>query len=149
MPCRCPLSCPYCSNPLELTRAKEELSTAEWIDVFHQAARMGVLQIHLSGGEPASRRDLEDLTEGARKAGLYTNLITSGVGLTEARFADLLDRGLDHLQLSLQGVDAETANRLGGYKRGFEQMEADWLPETRKRKYSRDRRSQVLVKKLV
>ena len=128
---RCPLSCPYCSNPLELARAKEELSTEEWIDVFGQAAKMGVLQIHLSGGEPASRRDLEDLTEGARKAGLYTNLITSGVGLTEKRFAELIDRGLDHVQLSIQGVDAETANRLGGYKRGFEQKMkvAEWVKD--------------------
>lgn len=118
---RCPLSCPYCSNPLELTKRDAELSTAEWIDCFEQAARMGVLHVHLSGGEPASRRDLEDLVEGAREAGLYTNLITSGVGLTERRLDELIERGLDHVQLSLQGVDAETANRLGGYKRGFEQ----------------------------
>ena len=118
---RCPLKCPYCSNPLELAKAKEELSTEVWIDVFQQAAKMGVLHVHLSGGEPASRRDLEELTTGAREAGLYTNLITSGVGLTEKRFADLVERGLDHVQLSVQGTDAETANRLGGYKRGFEQ----------------------------
>ena len=126
---RCPLSCPYCSNPLELTRREEELSTEEWIDVFRQAARMGVLHIHISGGEPASRRDLAELVTGAREAGLYTNLITSGVGLTEKRFADLVERGLDHLQLSIQGVDAETANRLGGYKRGFEQkmQVAEWV----------------------
>ncbi|MEL7154471.1 MAG: radical SAM protein, partial [Pseudomonadota bacterium] len=126
---RCPLKCPYCSNPLELAKAKEELSTEDWIDVFQQAAKMGVLHVHLSGGEPASRRDLEELTTGARDAGLYTNLITSGVGLTEKRFADLVERGLDHVQLSVQGTDAETANRLGGYKRGFEHkmQVAEWV----------------------
>ncbi|MEM9060947.1 MAG: pyrroloquinoline quinone biosynthesis protein PqqE [Pseudomonadota bacterium] len=128
---RCPLKCPYCSNPLELARAKEELSTEEWIDVFRQAAKMGVLHVHLSGGEPASRRDLAELTEGARDAGLYTNLITSGVGLNEKRLADLVDRGLDHVQLSVQGVNAETADRIGGYKRGFDQKMkvAGWVKE--------------------
>lgn len=126
---RCPLSCPYCSNPLELTNRDQELSTEEWVEVFNQAARMGVLHVHLSGGEPASRRDLEELTTGAQQAGLYTNLITSGVGLTEKRFTDLIERGLDHVQLSIQGVDAETANRLGGYKRGFQQkmQVAEWV----------------------
>ncbi|MEM9140081.1 MAG: radical SAM protein, partial [Pseudomonadota bacterium] len=117
---RCPLKCPYCSNPLELARAAQELETEEWLDVFRQAAAMGVLHVHLSGGEPASRRDLDVLTSGAREAGLYTNLITSGVGLTEARLKDLADRGLDHVQLSLQGATAEIANRIGGYKKGFE-----------------------------
>lgn len=128
---RCPLKCPYCSNPLELAKRSEELSTEEWNDVFVQAARMGVLHVHLSGGEPASRRDLGELVTGAREAGLYTNLITSGVGLTEARLADLVGRGLDHVQLSVQGVDAETADRLGGYRRGFEQKMkvAAWVAE--------------------
>ena len=126
---RCPLKCPYCSNPLELAKAKEELSTEEWIDVFRQAAKLGVLHVHLSGGEPASRRDLEVLTSGAREAGLYTNLITSGVGLTERRFAELVERGLDHVQLSIQGTDAATADRIGGYKRGFDQKMkvAEWV----------------------
>ena len=82
---RCPLACPYCSNPLELTGIKEELSTEEWIRVFQQAAEMGVLHLHLSGGEPASRRDLVELTAAGGAAGLYTNLITTGVGLTEKR----------------------------------------------------------------
>ncbi len=116
---RCPLKCPYCSNPVELIRRSEELTTEVWIDVFRQAAAMGALHVHLSGGEPASRRDLEDLTEGARDAGLYTNLITSGVGLSEARIKDLAARGLDHVQLSIQGVDPETADRIGGYEGGF------------------------------
>ena len=126
---RCPLKCPYCSNPLELTRRSEELSTEEWLDVFREAAAMGVLHVHLSGGEPAARRDLEDVTEGAREAGLYTNLITSGVGLTEARLIEMAGRGLDHVQLSIQGVDSGTADRLGGYSGGFDQKMrvAEWV----------------------
>ena len=82
---RCPLQCPYCSNPLELVGRNDELSAEAWADVFNQAGRLGVLQLHLSGGEPASRRDLEEILKGAVEAELYTNLITSGVGITEAR----------------------------------------------------------------
>jgi pyrroloquinoline quinone biosynthesis protein E len=117
---RCPLSCPYCSNPLQLTRRSDELSVVEWADVFRQAAEMGVLHVHLSGGEPAARRDLAEITGAAVAARLYTNLITSGVGLTEARFRELCERGLDHVQLSVQGVDAAIADRLGGYRGGFD-----------------------------
>lgn len=116
---RCPLSCPYCSNPVELTRAAAEMDTDSWARVFREAAAIGVLQVHLSGGEPASRRDLEDLARAARDAGLYVNLITSGVGLTEARLRALDDAGVDHVQLSLQGIDAATADRIGGYQGGF------------------------------
>src|SRR5262245_31874579 len=72
---RCPLRCPYCSNPLELVGSSAELDTATWLDVLAQAGRLGALQVHLSGGEPAARRDLEALVQGARAAGLYTNLI--------------------------------------------------------------------------
>ena len=67
---RCPLSCPYCSNPVELARAETELATEDWVRVFREAADLGVLQLHLSGGEPASRRDLTDLVRAAREAGL-------------------------------------------------------------------------------
>ena len=81
---RCPLACPYCSNPLQLEDRANELETAAWADVFRQAAAMGVLQVHLSGGEPASRRDLVDITRSASEAGLYTNLITSAIGLDRA-----------------------------------------------------------------
>ncbi|PDT44685.1 pyrroloquinoline quinone biosynthesis protein PqqE [Sinorhizobium fredii] len=116
---RCPLACPYCSNPIALTRADEELSTAEWIGVFEQAAVLGVLHLHLSGGEPAARRDLVELTQAAAAFGLYTNLITSGVGLTEARIGQLAAAGLDHIQLSIQGVSAESADRIGGYGGGY------------------------------
>lgn len=117
---RCPLACPYCSNPQELIAKEQELDTENWVNVFEQAARLGVLQLHLSGGEPASRRDLLDLVIAARKTGLYTNLITSGVGLTPKRLDDLAAAGLDHIQLSVQGVSAEIADRIGGYKGGFD-----------------------------
>lgn len=117
---RCPLSCPYCSNPVALHGKDTELDTETWARVFQEAAEMGVLQLHLSGGEPASRPDLVDLTEAARTAGLYTNLITSGIGLTPKRLDALEDAGLDHIQLSLQGTTADLADRIGGYKGGFD-----------------------------
>ncbi len=112
---RCPLACPYCSNPLDLDRREDELDTQTWLRVFDEAARMGVLHLHLSGGEPAARRDLADLVRGAAGSGLYTNLITSGIGLTEARLEELASAGLDHVQLSLQDVVAEEADRIAGY----------------------------------
>ena len=104
---RCPLGCPYCSNPLELDRRSDELDTATWARVFREAAGLGVLQVHLSGGEPAARRDLVDIVAAARDAGLYTNLITSGVGVTTKLLAALADAGLDHVQISIQDSEAE------------------------------------------
>ena len=126
---RCPLSCPYCSNPLELARQETELDTETWANVFRQAADLGVLQLHLSGGEPASRRDLEPLVTAAREAGLYTNLITSGIGLTERRLHALDAAGLDHIQLSLQGTTAQMADMIGGYRGGFDRKMkvAEWI----------------------
>ena len=128
---RCPLSCPYCSNPLELTKRDAELSTEEWCDTFRQAGELGVLHVHLSGGEPASRRDLETLVTAARDAGLYTNLITSGIGLTADRLKNLTDLGLDHVQLSIQGTEQESADHFGGYKGGHaRKLEvARWVSE--------------------
>ena len=128
---RCPLACPYCSNPMELKPQSGELTTEMWISVFEQAAALGVLHLHLSGGEPASRRDLEDLTRGAAQAGLYTNLITSGIGLTEKRMDALAAAGLDHVQLSLQGVDADLSDRIAGYKGGLERKlaVASWVTQ--------------------
>lgn len=126
---RCPLSCPYCSNPVEMTRQEAELDTDTWARVFREAADLGVLQLHLSGGEPASRRDLTDLVTAARDAGLYTNLITSGIGLTEKRLAALDAAGLDHVQLSLQGTNPEMADEIGGYNGGFKRkmQVAEWI----------------------
>ncbi len=117
---RCPLACAYCSNPLELTSRHAELDTATWTRVFAEAAELGVLQVHISGGEPASRRDLAALVASARDAGLYVNLITSGIGLNETRLRELDAAGLDHIQLSLQGVRPEVADRIGGYAGGLE-----------------------------
>lgn len=117
---RCPLACPYCSNPVELEGRQTELTTEQWADTFAQAAKLGVLQLHLSGGEPASRRDLEDLVRAARDADLYVNLITSGIGLTDKRLAALEEAGVDHIQLSVQGVNAQMADWIGGYKGGFD-----------------------------
>ena len=114
---------------MELTRKDRELDTEAWLDVFAQAADLGVLHLHLSGGEPLSRRDLEPLVAGARAAGLYTNLITSGIGLTERRLEALDAAGLDHVQLSLQGTDAAMADRIGGYRGGFarKMQAAGWI----------------------
>ncbi len=115
---RCPLACPYCANPLELERTASELDTATWLRVLHEAAALGVLQVHFSGGEPTARRDLLDLVAGAAKAGLYSNLITSGIGLTEAALGRLADAGLDHVQLSFQDAESVSADRIGGYRGG-------------------------------
>src|SRR5689334_9138822 len=92
---RCPLACPYCSNPLELDQRSDELDTATWIRVFHEAATLGVLHLHLSGGEPGTRRDLTELVAGAAQAGLYINLITSGIGIDRPRLEGLAAAGLD------------------------------------------------------
>ncbi|MDO6485642.1 pyrroloquinoline quinone biosynthesis protein PqqE [Shimia thalassica] len=117
---RCPLACPYCSNPTDLLAKENELDTDTWLRVFKQAADMGVLQLHLSGGEPASRHDIVDLMQGAHDEGLYTNLITSGIGLTPRRLDALEAAGMDHIQLSMQGTTADLADWVGGYKGGFD-----------------------------
>jgi pyrroloquinoline quinone biosynthesis protein E len=116
---RCPLGCPYCSNPLALEPRTDELDTATWMRVFKEAAALGVLQVHLSGGEPGARRDLPEITASARDAGLYTNLITSGVGITTRTIRDLWEAGLDHVQISIQDSDAVSADRIAGYRGGF------------------------------
>ena len=105
---RCPLGCPYCSNPLALEARADELDTATWARVFHEAAALGVLQVHLSGGEPGARRDLVEITQAAHDAGLYTNLITSAVGITRETFGKLSDAGLDHVQISIQDNEPGT-----------------------------------------
>ncbi len=113
---RCPLHCVYCSNPLELQNRANELTTATWTRIFQEAAQAGVLQADLTGGEPLARTDIIELVRAARTAGLYVNLITSGMPLDEARLAKLIDAGLDHLQLSFQGAREETANEISGTK---------------------------------
>jgi pyrroloquinoline quinone biosynthesis protein E len=110
---RCPLHCPYCSNP---TRARNdgELATDEWARVIREAAALGVLQIGFSGGEPLARRDLADLVRSAREANLYTNLITSGIGLDDDRVRALRNAGLDSVQLSFQSDDTDLADEIAG-----------------------------------
>ena len=117
---RCPLRCGYCSNPLELVGKAGELSTEAWQSVLREAAALGVLQVHLSGGEPTIRDDLEVLIETAHDLELYTNLITSGVLLDRPRLEAIDRAGLDHLQLSFQDVDAKPADAFGGYSGGHE-----------------------------
>ena len=130
---RCPLGCPYCSNPLALDPRTDELDAATWARVFGEAAALGVLQVHLSGREPAARRDLVDIMAACRAAGLYANLITSTVGLTPRALNALADAGLDHVQISIQDVDtaAENADRIGGYKGGSAKKKevAGWVRE--------------------
>jgi pyrroloquinoline quinone biosynthesis protein E len=113
---RCPLQCPYCSNPINLHKAADELSTEEWLRVFDEAAALGVLQVHLSGGEPTLRPDLEAFVARLAKHGVYSNLITAGVNLTRDRVFALRDQGLDHLQLSVQSVREPMAEKIGHYK---------------------------------
>jgi PqqA peptide cyclase len=111
---RCPLHCPYCSNPVDLAREAAELTTAEWRRVFGEARTLGVLQLGLSGGEPIVRRDLERLVGHAHDAGLYTTLVTSGLGLSGDRIGRLREAGLDHIQISFQDSDPENAERIAG-----------------------------------
>ena len=111
---RCPLGCLYCSNPLDFAKRRAELSTGDWSRIFAQAAALGVLQLHLTGGEPLLRDDLTELTAAARACDLYINLITSGVGLTEARLDAFRAAGLDHVQLSLQDGDEAGADYVAG-----------------------------------
>ena len=115
---RCPLQCPYCSNPLALERAQGELPTEAWLDVLAQAADLGVLQLHLSGGEPTVRRDLEEIAAQAAKVRLYSNLITSAVTLTRERLEKLASLGLDHVQISIQDAQAANADRIAHYRGG-------------------------------
>jgi pyrroloquinoline quinone biosynthesis protein E len=111
---RCPLHCPYCSNPVELVSRSAELSTADWLAVLDAAGELGVLQVHLSGGEPLARPDLPVLAARARRLGCYTNLVTSGLGLSDAVAGELVRSGVDHVQLSVQDADPDNADRLAG-----------------------------------
>jgi pyrroloquinoline quinone biosynthesis protein E len=111
---RCPLSCAYCSNPLELAGRNAELDTAAWSRVFAEAAALGAVHLHLSGGEPLSRADLTELAAAAAESRLYTNLITSGLGLTARRAAALAEAGLNSVQLSIQGPDDALMTEIAG-----------------------------------
>jgi pyrroloquinoline quinone biosynthesis protein E len=102
---RCPLHCVYCSNPLDLRQRAQELGTGEWLRLLGEATTLGVVQVHFSGGEPLVRTDLESLVARAHNLGIYSNLITSGLGFTEERGRRLAAVGLNSVQLSIQGDD--------------------------------------------
>jgi pyrroloquinoline quinone biosynthesis protein E len=131
---RCPLHCVYCSNPLELTARAEELATNDWLRVFQEAARLGVLHLHLTGGEPLARADLGELIAGARRERLYTNLITSGIGMARERLQELVDAGLDHIQLSFQDSNEKQANWIAGTRAHAHKLAlAGWIHEQQAR----------------
>jgi pyrroloquinoline quinone biosynthesis protein E len=111
---KCPLRCGYCSNPIDLEAHAAQLPTESWQRIFTEAEGLGVVALHLTGGEPLLRKDLEALVAHARSLGLYTNLITSGVPLTHERLQGLAKAGLDHVQLSFQDATADSSDRIAG-----------------------------------
>ncbi|MEN8815016.1 MAG: pyrroloquinoline quinone biosynthesis protein PqqE [Glaciecola sp.] len=117
----CPLHCPYCSNPVQMTERKDECDTETWKKVLSEAREMGAVQLGFSGGEPLLRKDLEVLVAHASELGFYTNLITSGIGLTEKRIKGLKEAGLDHIQLSFQAANADENDLIGNKRHSFEQ----------------------------
>jgi pyrroloquinoline quinone biosynthesis protein E len=122
---RCPLHCPYCSNPVDIggDRWRAELDTEHWTRVFREARALGVVQLALTGGEPMIRRDLDELVSAAREAGLYSTLVTAGTTLTRERAARLKETGLDHVQVSIQSPDPAENDRIAGV-RSFEKKVA-------------------------
>lgn len=112
---RCPLACPYCSNPTDLRAHARELDTGAWLRVFEEAEALGVVQLHLTGGEPLARKDLEILAKRGRELGLYVNLVTSGIPLARARLEALAEAGVDHVQVSVQSSDPTLADEIGGF----------------------------------
>jgi pyrroloquinoline quinone biosynthesis protein E len=110
----CPLQCPYCSNPIDYTKHQSELDTEDWKRVLTQARKMGAVQLGFSGGEPLTRKDLPELVKHARELGYYSNLITSGYGLTEQKIVELKNAGLDHIQVSIQASSQELNDHIAG-----------------------------------
>ena len=124
---RCPLHCVYCSNPMQLAGTDAELATDEWVRVFQQSGKLGMLHAHFTGGEPLARTDLSELIAAAHASGLYTNLITSGVGLNQQRLQTLVDAGLDHIQISFQDSREDAANWIAGAKAHAHKIELSRL----------------------
>ncbi|MFL5905341.1 MAG: radical SAM protein, partial [Solirubrobacteraceae bacterium] len=118
---RCPLRCPYCSNPRDIgaDRYRAELEGEHWKRVFHEARALGVLQLALTGGEPMLRRDLDELVAAGRDAGLYSTLVTGATLFSRERAERLKEAGLDHVQVSIQSPDPEENDRIAG-NRSFE-----------------------------
>src|SRR5581483_6455143 len=115
---------PYCSNPLTLEKREDEIDAVTWARVFKEAAALGVLHVHLSGGEPGVRRDIVDIVAHAREAGLRTHLITSGVGITARTLRDLWEAGLDQIEVSFQDADAVSSDRIAGQRGAFQRKHA-------------------------
>ena len=127
---RCPLHCPYCSNPVDLARSQAELATDDWKRVFTQARELGALQLGLSGGEPLIRRDLEELVAHAHTLDFYQTLVTSAVGLTRERTMKLKAAGLEHVQISIQDSDKEIAEKIAGTRSWDAKLQAaEWIKE--------------------
>ena len=127
---RCPLRCPYCSNPTDYPRHADALTTEDWLRVFGEAEALGVVQLNLTGGEPLLRDDLEPLVEGARRLDLYTNLITSGIPLARERLARLKTLGLDNVQVSIQDVTRAASDHIAGVRAFDRKLEvARWVKE--------------------
>ena len=127
---RCPLRCVYCSNPLDYAERSAELDYATWSKVLHEAEALGVVQLHLTGGEPLLHPGLGQILSCARELDLYTNLITSAVGLTRERLGALRAQGLDHIQISIQGVSETDAERFAGKRQLAHKLEAaGWARE--------------------
>jgi pyrroloquinoline quinone biosynthesis protein E len=110
----CPLQCPYCSNPIDYAKHSSEIGTEDWKRVLTQARKMGAVQLGFSGGEPLTRKDLPELVKHARDLGYYSNLITSGYGLTEDKIIELKEAGLDHIQVSIQASSQELNDHIAG-----------------------------------
>ena len=119
----CPLQCPYCANPIDFANIKNELSTEDWLRVLSEARAMGAVQLGFSGGEPLARQDLTVLVKHARELGYFTNLITSGYGMDEAKIAELKAVGLDHIQVSIQSPEKTLNDELAGTE-SFEHKKA-------------------------
>ncbi len=127
---RCPLHCPYCSNPIDLARSQSELSTDDWKRVFTESRELGALQLGLSGGEPLIRRDLEELVAHAHTLGFYQTLVTSAIGLTRERAVRLKDAGLEHVQISIQDSEKEIAEKIAGTRSWETKLKAaEWIKE--------------------
>ena len=128
---RCNLQCPYCYNPLDLSSYRDELDTSTWAEVLAQAARLGAVQAHFSGGEPTLRTDLPAIVAAASREGLYTNLITQGTFLDDAALDTLIGSGLDHVQISIQAPQAVLADRIAGTR--VHEKKLDALQRVRER----------------
>ena len=127
---KCPLQCPYCSNPLDYARYPQELSTEDWKRVLSQARKMGAVQLGFSGGEPLTRQDLPELVAYARELGYYSNLITSGYGLSEEKILELKNAGLDHIQVSIQASSADLSDHLAGTESYAHKLQvAQWVKQ--------------------